>query len=158
MSFSSNQPLLSNQLPISIEFPLDPNRLSETLTDSYKRTVNAINSKVSGLFQSVETATFQQYFSATPNFYRSGYRYVFDMIALNGGVNIPGSATVTVTNSFLTSISMLTDIYGTATTVGGKMFGINYPNVYVTGNTLTFVNPEATALKQCQIVIEYLKE
>jgi len=156
MSFSSDPALLSNQLPISIDFPLDPSLLRNTLTESYKREVNAINSKISGLFTLVESANFNQYYSASPNIFRSGYRRVFDLVQLNGG-NIPASATVTI-NNVASSVVELTDLYGAATTTGNKKFGINYPYVYIQGNNLVFVNPEATPLTQCRIVMDYLKE
>ena len=156
MSYSSNQPLVSNQLPISIEFPLEQGRLVETITDTYKRTVSAINTKADGLYTLNETASFKQYFSSQPNFFRSGYRYVYDVVSENGG-NIGAGSTV-IFPTGIAGMTMLTDIYGTAKTSGNKFFGINYPDVYIQGTNVVFTNPEPSILTQAQIVLEYLKE
>jgi len=157
MSYSSNQPLFSNQLPISIEWPKDQNRFLEELDNTYKRIADAVNTKVGSYFLLQELASFKRQYTLNNSFsFRSVYRYTYDIISQNAG-NVDANATV----NFVTNISglvSLSNIYGTATTTSGKMFGLVYPYLYVEGNFLYVTNPEGVALNQCMVVLEYVKE
>src|SRR5512143_3887712 len=119
MSFTSDNPLQTNQLPISMEFPevLDA-EFKNTLEDNLKRVSNVVNSKVGGLYTLQEVATFRQYFkydaapaggNPVPQQFRSIYRKVFDMVRLNG-LNIGAGATVNFPHN-ITGIAAATWIY-----------------------------------------------
>lgn len=80
MSYSSDPALQTNQLPISIDLPEDQKQLRETLTDSYKRTVDAMNYKIGGLFSLQEVADFERWFTVgKPGNTRNGYRKTFEL-------------------------------------------------------------------------------
>ncbi len=63
MSFSSNVPLQSNQLPISLDFP-DPTHpdFLDTLSIAFKRISDAMNTKEGALYTLEEIANFNNYF------------------------------------------------------------------------------------------------
>ena len=88
MSFSSDQSLLVNQLPLSIEFPKDQEKFLEAITLMYKRIANAVNTKEGSLFPLQEVGNFQQYYTANnPQTFRNVYRKVIQITALAAGAN-----------------------------------------------------------------------
>lgn len=170
MSFSSDQPLLSNQLPISVELPRDNNDLLvETLELLYKRIANSTNSKVGGLYNLVENAAFQQYFSpqatvtATGNAfaYRDVYRKTFEIGAIAAG------ATLTTAHG-ITGLVALTNVYGAVVTNVVDYRAIPYVSatavntqisVRVDGTNFIIVNGAAApAITSGSLVIEFLKQ
>ena len=168
MSFSSDQPIQINQLPISIEFPSDFKEFLPIMGITYKRMVNAINSKEGSLFSLEELGNFQQYFTlADPQTFRNVYRKVFDVVDENGG-NIAAGATVTFAHG-ITGIVACTHIYGTATNSDAppKFLPVPYVSatalntqiqVYATTTNITVINGAGqTALTQCYVVLEYVK-
>ena len=81
---SSDQPLVANQLPISVEFPKDQQEFINTLSLLYKRIVNAVNTKEGALYLLQELANFQQFFTDNdPQKLRNGYRRVFRLDPAN---------------------------------------------------------------------------
>lgn len=98
MAYSSDQPLLSNQLEISQDFPRDIEKYSETMVNldlTYKKIANVVNTKIGGLYQPMELATFEQYplrstispFPYLPNQFVNIYRKTIDFGALpNAGL------------------------------------------------------------------------
>ena len=168
MSFSSDQPTLVNQLPLSMDFPDDPVKFKEILTLLYKRIANAVNTKEGGLFSLAEQFDFQQYFiQGNPNNFRNVYRKTFDMVNLNGGPIAPG-ATVTFAHN-INGIVDPTHIYGAATNsdVPVKYIPLNYVSttlitdqvqIYLDPTNVTLINGATqSALTQAYIVAEYLK-
>lgn len=109
--FSSDPAMLSNQLPISLDFPDEPDELNLFVQAIIKRIANATNSKESGLYIPIETATFISYF--TPNNsqkFRNVYRKVIDFGQL------PNSTVKTMPHGInFTSDFSLTRLYGAAT-------------------------------------------
>lgn len=98
MSFSSDQPLLSNQLPISVEFPKDQVRFLETLSLLYKRIADSVNKKEGSLYLLQELANFQQFFTqGDPQRTRNGYRktFILDPSTLTFNHNITGISQIT---------------------------------------------------------------
>ena len=157
MSFSNDPSVQANQLPISVDWPNNYTDFVGEIDNTYKRIANAVNTKEGALYLLTEQANFNRiYKSSNPQALRNGYRYVYDVILLNAG-NIGAGATVNFPHNII-SLVALTDIYCTATTVGGKMFGIVYPNLYVQGTDFYVTNPDGTSLKQCMVVLEYVKE
>lgn len=180
MSFSSDQPQLSNQLPLSIDFPEEQQQFLETLGLTYKRIVDSTNTKIGGIFLLQQMANFERWFkqSDTAPFTidttrtRNGYRNTLNMIALNGGVILSGS-TVTVPHGIpLTVDSSITRIFGgarTAPAINPFFIPIPYPPNPTALNTsievfLDLTNITITVgagqnnLQQCFIVVEYLQE
>jgi len=156
VSFSSDKSLQSNQLPLSIEFPSVKREFDEVLSLSYKRTADAVNTKVGGLFFLQEQATFKQlYVTDNPQSSRFVYRTVFDLVKLNAG-NIGAAATVT----FPHGISSLTNtmlIYASCTSTDHKFFTVVYPDVYLDSTNVNFTNPLLVQLTQCIVIAEYTK-
>jgi len=158
MSVSSNQPLVTTQLPISIDFPPEFDEFHETITDVYKRIVSAVNTKQDGYYLSQETGNFQRYFITTnPLGFRQGYRFVIDVVDFNGG-NIAAGQTVNVTHVPPFFWTMLTNIYATVTDTSGKMYAPVYPDLYTQLPVVVIKNSGALPWTQCQIVLDYLKE
>jgi hypothetical protein len=166
MAFSSDAPLVSNQLPISFEIPKDPKNLVEVLELLYKRIADAVNRKEGSLYQRQEVATFQQYypFSVTDGTFRFRpiYRRTVDFGML------PNAGTKSVAHGIaFTSQFTTTRIYGSATdptnltyiplpyaspTLANNIeLNVDGTNV----NVITGVNREN--FTRCSIVIEYSK-
>ena len=78
MSFSSDQPLTSNQLS-DFELPENYDDFSEIFDREHKKVVDTINTKEGGLYQLGEQATFQKYFDPNDSFNtRNTYRTVIN--------------------------------------------------------------------------------
>lgn len=159
MSFSYNTPLLTTQLPQSIDFPTEPEALNETLVDTYKRTVTAVNTKQDGYYLLQETGNFQRYFRPDdPLRFRDGYRYVIDVVKSNGGFPIAPGGPYTLTPDPILFFTMLTNIYATVTDTSGKMHDVHWPDLWVLLPDVFIVNSDPLPWTQCQIVLEYVKE
>lgn len=159
MSFSSDKPLLSNQLPISIDFPNpDDKEFNDTLTLTYKRIADSMNSKEGALYLLNELANFRLFYTANnPQITRNSYRKVFDMVILNSG-NIGAAAAVSFTHN-ITGLFNTDLIYASCTSdeATPKYFTVVYPNTYLDTTKVYFTNPLGVALKQCIVVANYLK-
>ncbi len=176
MSFSSDPALLSNQLPISIDFPdTKAPEFLEMLSLIYKRTVASVNLKEGSLYPLQETANFIQYFqyfdpatfTPDPNNFRSGYRTTFDLVALNGGPIPIGNTVLALTASttppLIDGILIPTRGDGAATIAGpiyvffGTDFFVRFNNTVPAAQTLIVTNNSGAALTQAYFVMEYLK-
>ena len=158
MSFSTNPALQVNQLPISIDLPRDPERYDEYLTLLLKRISNAVNNKEGSLYTLQELYSFKQYFTeGNPNVFRNAYRYVYDLVALNGGLILAG-ASVSFPNN-ISGIMFGTLVYAGCTSQDGKYFSVMGPtSIYLDNENIYFTNPlAATALTSVIAVAEYLK-
>ena len=116
MSFSSDNPLLANQLPISLEIPDDPDLLREYNELLFERINTAVNSKEGALYVPKENATFQNYFGTTASVadpaanFRPTYRMVINFGAL------PNTGTTSVAHGIaFTTQFQLTRMYGATT-------------------------------------------
>ena len=166
MSLSSNQPLLSNQLPESLDYEFQDNPIL-SIQQYLRRTANIMNTKIGGYFVPMENANFEQFFTpGTPFVFRNGYRQLFDLVALNSGV-IPNDG---ATHSFahgITGITTFTRIYGTATTSTPTYLPLPYASNTANNNIeIWFDNTNVNIivgmavvsnLTQCYIIGEYLK-
>lgn len=179
MSFSSDIPLQSNQLELSIDFPeASKPEFRDLLSLTYKRITDSVNFKEGGLYQLREEANFQRYFpnpsNVTDNTFnlRSGYRTTFDLVYLNGAP-IPSGITTPITLTSSTQPTLIptnngvlipTDGWGAATIAGPKYFFINDPLLYVRFNNtvpgaqvIEITNNTGSPLTQCYWVFHYLK-
>lgn len=162
MSFTSDVPLQSNQLSVSVEFPnpQEPAFL-DTLTLTYKRIADAVNTKEGSLYQPSELATFQKYFKPadTQNF-RNVYRMTIDTGALPATTNsVPHN--IDFTENYRT-----TRIYGSATDPVNLLY-IPLPYASATGDnveiSLTATEivitcaSDRSAYSASTVVIEYTK-
>lgn len=167
MSFSSDNSIQINQLPLSINLPKEQDELIKSLEQLYKRIANSVNTKEGSLYSLQELGNFQQFFTLNnPQQFRNVYRKVFDIIDLNGG-NIAAGATATVAHN-ISGLSVPVHIYGTATNSDATIrymplpYASNAANrsieLYLTSTNVVVVNGSAqTALTQCYVVAEYLK-
>lgn len=171
MGFSSDNPLMSNQLPLSIELPEDKIEFNTYLTQLLRMSSNAVNTKEGALYMPQELATFQQYFSADPLVTRNVYRKVVDCGTLPAPV-FPatfGIKTIPHGINFGTSPTQCstTRIYGSATDPVGLIF-IPLPlgspvagasiEVYLTATDVVIVTGvNRTNFTRCTVVIEYTK-
>lgn len=156
MGFSSDNALVTNQIPMSIDFPQDDKEFFPMLTDVYKRLASATNSKEDGLYPLQESATFKQYFIVdNPQMTRNVYRKTFDLIKLNGG-NIAGGATVNFPHG-ITGLLDTAIIYCGCVSTDPRYFSVMYPYIYLDAVNIVFVNPLGTAITKANAVCEYLK-
>ena len=179
MTFSSDNSLNTNQLPISLDVdPTDPG-FDATLLLYLRRIANAVNTKQSGLFLLQENANFEQWFqitsptagASTQN--RNAYRLTTDLVALNLFIN--SSSTIPAGTTTLTlpatptpgiparPVGYLYPVQG----FGGGLdtTGVSYfpsdPNITISYKSSTFtftiINNTGNALTQLYWVMEYLK-
>jgi len=166
MTFSSDNPLNTNQLPISLDVNPEDSEFGNILLLYLRRIANAVNTKASGLFLLQENANFEQWYQiGNPQQNRSAYRITADLVFLNGGP-IPAGAT----NLVLTTSTQPTNIngylypvegFGGAVDTGGLSYFLNDPDIYVrynnSTNTITIQNNSGNDLTWCVWVMEYLK-
>lgn len=164
MSSVSDVALVSNQSSISLEVPKpsDPN-FDQIMSLYLKRMTDSINTKEGSFYPLEEILNFKQYFDINDTqVTRNVFRKTFDFVDLNGGP-IAGGATVFFPHGILDSsgnvdISDTAIIYAGCTTAEPRFFSVMYPNVYILGTDIYFVNPlPATAVTKCNVVAEYLK-
>ena len=156
--FSNDQALISNALPISVDFEESKEELIPTISLLYKRIANSVNGKESALYSLAEISTFISYFTSdNPQKFRNVYRKCFDMVQLNAG-NIPaGGPPITFAHN-INGLFESALIYANATNTAGQRFSFMYPNVYLNGTMVVVVNPDAVnALSQCDVIANYLK-
>lgn len=164
MSFSSDIPLQSNQLPISIDFPNPQEKVFlDVLTNTYKRIANSVNTREGSLYLLEEQATFQQYFTAgDPQRNRNTYRMVVDFGALPDTGPKPIPHNINFDSNFTT-----TRIYASATDpVALEYIPIPYASPTLTENIELSLNAthviittgsNRSAFTRCTVVIEYMK-
>lgn len=173
MSFSSDAPLQTNQLPVSIDFPEDQERFLQVLGLTYKNIADTMNTKEGSVYLPIELASFIQYFptATSGNTYESltlrpVYRMTYDLIALNGNAPIPVGITVLAVpaNQQITGIVDPTSIRGTATIAGPIYVSLHSANGDVRidntappAQTIIVENNYASAYTQAQLVFEYTK-
>jgi len=166
MTFSSNNPLNTNQLPVSLDVNPEEKDFQNILLLYLRRVANAVNTKQSGLFLLQENANFEQWFqTGNPQQNRNAYRVTADLVALNGG-NIPIGSTSLVLTSSTQPTNIMGYLYpvqgfGGAVDTGGTSYFLNDPQIYVryinSTNTITIQNNSGNALTWCVWVMEYLK-
>ncbi len=166
MTFSSNQSLNTNQLPISLDVNPEEKEFQSILLLYLRRIANAVNTKESGLFLLQENANFEQWFqTGNPQQNRNAYRTTVDLVALNAG-NIPnGTTNIVLTSSTQPPIiqGYLYPVqgFGGAVDTGGLSYFLNDPDIYVryqaSTNTIIIQNNTGNALTWCVWVMEYLK-
>jgi len=163
MAFTSDNPLQTNQLPISIEYPQNSSLLQVINTETYKRTANAVNTKVSGLYLPQEIASFKQYFTPSdPMQNRAVYRKVIDFGTL------PNAGTKSVAHGIaFDANSSLTHLYAAATDPVALIYiPIPYASPTLANNIEIYLDAanvnivtgsNRTAFTICYVVIEWLK-
>lgn len=169
MSFSSDQPLLANQLPISLELPKleTPELFLEQTELLFKRYANVVNTK-EGAFYPVlkETATFQTYVtsflpSGLPN-NRNTYRMVVDFGAL------PNTTTKSVAHGIAFDPNFtLTRMYGASTDPVNLLYlplpyasptSANAIEMYADAtNVVIITGSNRSAFTRTTVVLEYSK-
>lgn len=166
MTFSSDIPLNTNQLPISLDVNPEDREFQSILLLYLRRVANAVNTKESGLFLLQENANFEQWYQiANPQQNRNAYRITADLVLLNGG-NIPVGSTSLVLSSSTQPMKINGYLYpvqgfGGAIDTAGLSYFLNDPDIYVrynsSTNTIIIQNNSGNALTWCVWVMEYLK-
>lgn len=166
MTFSSDNPLNTNQLPVSLDVNPNEKGFQDILILYLRRVANAVNTKESGLFLLQENANFEQWYqTANPQQNRNAYRTTADLVLLNGG-NIPVGATNLVLSTTTQPVKINGYLYpvqgfGGAVDTGGLSYFLNDPSIYVryqnSTNTIIIQNNSGNALTWCVWVMEYLK-
>jgi len=163
---SSDNPLNTNQLPISLDVNPEDKDFQNILLLYLRRVANAVNTKESGLFLLQENATFEQWYqTGNPQQNRNAYRITADLVMLNGG-NIPAGTTNIVLSTSTQPMKINGYLYpvqgfGGAVDTMGLSYFLNDPDIYVrynnSTNTIIIQNNSGNALTWCVWVMEYLK-
>ena len=166
MTFSSDNALSTNQLPISLDINPDDKDFENILLLYLRRVANSVNTKESGLFLLQENASFEQWYQiGNPQQNRNGYRITVDLVFLNGG-NIPIGTTSIVLSTSTQPMKINGYLYpvqgfGGAVDTNGLSYFLNDPNIYVrynnSTNTIIIQNNSGNTLTWCVWVMEYLK-
>ena len=163
MSFSSDNSQIVNQLPISVDFSVDPQQFLIQLNLLYKKIASSVNSRELGFYFTEETATFQEYFEPNnPQGRRNVYRKVIDF----GALPAAGSSTAAHSISF-DSNYRLTRLYGASSDPTGLLY-IPLPYASPTlannielsldsTNVIVTVGTDRSAFTTTYVVIEYTK-
>ena len=155
---TSDNPLSSNQLPISLDVNPEETNYHSILLLYLRRIANAVNTKESGLFLLQENANFEQWYQiGNPQQNRNAYRITSDLVNLNGG-NIPAGTTNIVLSSATQPQNIMGYLYpvqgfGGAVDTGGLSYFLNDPDIYVryqnSTNTIIIQNNSGNALTWC---------
>jgi len=166
MTSSSNNPLNTNQLPVSLDVNPEDEGFENILLLYLRRVANAVNTKESGLFLLQENANFEQWFqNGNPQQNRNAYRITADLVMLNGG-NIPAGTTNIALSTSTQPMKIMGYLYpvqgfGGAVDTSGLSYFLNDPDIYVrynnSTNTIIIQNNSGNALTWCVWVMEYLK-
>jgi len=160
MSFSSDQPQITNQLPQTINLPSikeRPELFAERVEDLLRQIANSLNSKSGGLKSLAETGASKQFYKQdNPQKFRNVYNKVLNFVDLNGAP-IGASASVNFAHVIM-GLQQSAGIYAHCTDSAGKRFTVAYPSVYADNTNAYFTNPVALTLSQCDIELNYLKE
>ena len=162
MSFSNDNSQIYNQLPISVDFSGEPDLFKNTITDTYKRIANSVNTKEAGLYNLKEQATGQQYFTEGDS---QKFRNIYRM-TVNFG-ELPNTTTKSVPHNIdLNDKVAMTRIFGAASDPTNFEY-IPIPYVSTTGDHIELnidsVNVNITTLSDRRdfetttVVIEYAK-
>ncbi len=158
MSSTSDNTQLSNQVPLSVDWP-DPasKEFIGELTLRDKTMAGAVNSKASSLFLNQETGNFEQFFTpGNPQQNRNVYRKVIDM----------GDASAPVPHG-ITGIVIAPHIYGGCVTNVPEYLPIPYASVTSLTDqielSVDIMNVTVTKgstvdpITSCYVILEYLK-
>ena len=166
MTFSSDNSLNTNQLPISLDVDPEDKEFGNTILLYLRRVANAVNTKEGALFLLQETANFEQWYQiGNPGQNRNAYRLTVDLVLLNGG-NIPTGSTSLVLSSSTQPMIINGYLYpvqgfGGAVDTSGLSYFLNDPSIYIrynsSTNTIIIQNNSDNALTWCVFVMEYLK-
>ena len=158
MSFSSDDALIKNQLPQTVNLPdmKDEDLFTDSLEGLLKNIADTVNGKEGGLNSLQERGSGAQFYSKdNENQLRNVYRKIFDLATLNGG-SIGGSDTIQFTHE-ITNLCESAGIYAHCTSVDGLFFTAVFPDIRLTRTSVIFTNPHTQALTQCDVVANYLK-
>lgn len=117
MSFSSDQPMVTNQLS-DFDLPENFEDFSEIFEREHKRVIDVVNSKEGGLYLPQELATFQRYFDEEdPQTTKNVYRKLVNFGSLPNTTSKRVEHNVTFNN-----VTRLTRMYGAASDASGIQF------------------------------------
>lgn len=157
---SSDNPMVINQLPISVDF--EETDFLDNLTSTYKKIANTVNAKTGGLYQPQEISNSEQFFTTNdPQKQRNVYRMTVDFGAL------PNTASKSVSHGInFTSEFTLTKAYASSSDTDNLEY-IPIPYASATGadielsinaSTVTITtNSDRTNFNITYVVIEYCK-
>jgi hypothetical protein len=158
MSFSSDIPIITNQLQQTINLPeIKQGQLfQERLEELLREISNSVNSKEGGLYSLAETGSSELFYTqGNPQQFRNVYRKVLDFIDLNGA-NIGAGAAVNFPHNIV-GVFESAGIYAHCTATDGRRFTVVFPDVWIDGTDAFIVNPIAVELTQCDVILNVLK-
>lgn len=160
MSFSSDNPQVTNQISQTINLPKiqQSDLFQERLEDLLRNIANNVNGKIGGVYDQNEKGTSEQYFiDNNPQRYRQVYRKTFDMVDLNGG-NIAPGATAGPFPHGISQVKESAHIWANCTADSGEVFSLMGTNVFADATDVTFTNNTPFTLTQADVILNLMKE
>ncbi len=158
MAFSSNIPLQSNQVSISLDIPpIDHPEFNSILSLTFKKVIDSLNTKEGAYYLLQELANFNQFFVAgNPLRYRNGYRRVFqlDPASLTFNHNITGIVQVTNYWAIANTATDFRKVPFTSTTLITDQISMTVTTTQVIITNGATAPPITGGI----VVLEYLKE
>lgn len=162
MSFDNQTPYQSNQLPKSIDFPIENKELKYLVTEAYSKIVSAVNTKIGGNYQPIETSTFGKFFIVELQQMQDIFR-----ITIATGT-LPDNTTLLVPHNLdVDEDFTLVNIYGSATDTNNLTFiPLPYSSPVLNENISLSMDQENVIITtgstrsnytQSYVVIEYTK-
>lgn len=170
----------SSYLPDEFQIEGSEEYFRQLIAERERLTASILNIKENAQYEKVELLSAQQWFTSQTGGATGGarttsyiFRLTFDLVALNGGVAIPGGLTVftlqanpaVATPIKINIPTAIQPVHGFgAANNGANFFFINDPLLFVTTNVWTnalqqinITNNTGAALTQCVWVFEYIK-
>lgn len=162
MSYSSDNPQITNQLETTVDFEGSERLFKDTLTNAYRKVATSVNAKTGGLYQPQEISNSEQYFTPNnPQKLRNVYRMTVDF----GG--LPNNTTKSVSHGInFTSEFTLTKAYGASTDADSLLYiplpyasatGANIELLITASQVTIITNSNRSNFIITYVVIEYCK-
>jgi hypothetical protein len=160
-------------LSTQFDLPEKSDEQRKFINERMRLTASILNLKSSGLYQKQELVNGDQWFTSVVDgqyIPKYGFRTVFDLVELNGGLPIPVGVTVFPALTPITNPPNINGItnplpsYGSATIAGpiyvftGTDFNVRFDNTVPASQVITITNNAGSPLTQCYWAFNYLKQ
>lgn len=161
----------SSYLPIQFEIPIDPDQQRQFIDARERLTASILNVKTNGNYEKRELLSADQWFTTIVNgaaIGKSGFRYTFDLVELNGGPLLPGLTVIALAAATppisILGITYPLPSYGSGTIAGpiyvftGTDFNVTFDNTAPAAQLINVTNNTGVNMTQCFWVFQFLKQ
>lgn len=162
----------SSYLSSDFDLPTDPEKQRDFINKRERLTASILNVKTNGNYEQSELLSADQWFTSVVNgtiIGKSGFRFTFDLVKLNGNAPIPpGTTAISLAAQtppiVIGNITYPLPSYGSGTIAGpiyvftGTDFNVRFDNTNPAAQVIRITNNTGTNLTQCFWVFQYLKQ